>query len=221
MKYYPVNLDVRNRACLVVGGGEIGTRKVETLLKCGAKVTVVSLDATADISALAGRGEISLFERPYASGDQDGKFLVIAATDDEVLNRRIYEDAEKQGTPCNIVDRPEICSFIVPSIISRGDLTIAISTSGTSPAFAKRLRKDLERMFGKEYETFLELMGTVREKIMGENRDPEARKTIFETLANSGIPEMIRKGDTVGINRILVDVLGEGYDYGELGKPAE
>ena len=216
MKYYPVNLDVRNRECLVVGGGGIGTRKVETLLKCGAKVTVISLAASPKLAELAEKREISLLKRPYESEDQDGKFLIIAATDDESLNRRIYEDAEKSQKPCNIVDRPEICSFIVPSIISRGDLTIAISTSGTSPAFAKRLRKDLETMFGKEYETFLELMGAVREKVLKENRDPDARKVVFEQLAGSGIPEMIRDGDTAGIDRILRDVLGKGYGYEDL-----
>lgn len=216
MKYYPINLDVRNRECLVVGGGGIGARKVETLLKCGARVTVVCLAASPKLAELAQRKEIVLFKRQYESGDQDGKFLIIAATDNETLNRRIYEDAEKCQRPCNIVDRPEICSFIVPSIISRGDLTIAISTSGTSPAFAKWLRKDLETMFGKEYETFLELMGAVREKVLSENRDPDARKAVFETLATSGIPEKIRDGDTDGIDRILRDVVGDGYEYREL-----
>ncbi len=216
MKYYPVNLDVRNRKCLVVGGGNIGTRKVETLLKCGAKVTVVCLSATGALHELADEGSIHLIKREYESGDLDGMFLVIGATDDEELNRKIHADAERLNKPCNIVDRPEVCSFIVPAIISRGDLVIAISTSGKSPAFAKKLRKDLEREFGKEYEVFLRLMGSIREKILRENIPPETRKAIFEKLAGSKLPELIRDGKKEDIDRLILEITGAGYEYDKL-----
>jgi precorrin-2 dehydrogenase/sirohydrochlorin ferrochelatase len=148
MRYYPVNLDILNRKCLVVGGGGVGTRKVITLLDCGAIVTVVSLDIGEKLLKLAGNGLIAWEKRSYLTSDLDGIFLVIGATNNEKLNRQISADAEKINLLCNIADRPDVCNFILPSIVNRGDLVIAISTSGKSPAFAKKLRKELEKQFG-------------------------------------------------------------------------
>ncbi len=218
MKYYPVNLDIRNRECLVVGGGRVGVRKVETLLKCGANVTVVSPVSTDRVQALSRQGKIKLDQRPFRTDDITDKFLVISATDDEKLNRQVYEDAEKQNTLCNIADRPEICNFILPAIIHRGDLVVTISTSGKSPAFAKKLRKDLEIEFGREYAEFLELMGAIRKKLLAEKHEPEAHKPIFEALISSGILDMIKNGDTNHVDDVLKAVLGDGYDYADLMK---
>ncbi len=140
MRYYPVSLDIKNRKCLVVGGGGVGARKVMTLVDCGAKVTVVSPDVRGNLLELADRGLIILEKRPYRKTDLTGMFLVIGTTDDEELNRQISIDAEKLNMLCNIADRPKVCNFILPSIVNRGDLTISISTSGKSPALAKKLR---------------------------------------------------------------------------------
>ena len=134
MRYYPVHLDIKNQNCLVVGGGGVGTRKVKTLLECGARVTVVSPDPSQQLAKLASEGSITLTQRIYRSADLDGMFLVIGATDDENLNQQISTDAEKSNILCNIADRPEVCNFILPSIVRRGDLVITISTSGKSPA---------------------------------------------------------------------------------------
>ena len=116
MRYYPVQLDIRKRSCLVVGGGSVGTRKVFSLLKCGAKVTVVSLKATVELIDLAEQGRVDLALRAYRSSDMQGKFLVIGATDDETLNRQVHADAQAGGVLCNIADRPEICNFILPAV---------------------------------------------------------------------------------------------------------
>ena len=147
MRYYPVYLDIRDRNCLVVGGGSVGTRKVKTLLDCGGRVTVISLEVSAALDTLARSGRVELKERAYSQSDLEDVFLVIGATDDQDLNRRISSDAARQNLLCNIADRPEICNFILPSIVSRGDLTISISTAGQSPAMAKTLRKSLEQQF--------------------------------------------------------------------------
>jgi len=216
MRYYPVCLDIRNRNCLVVGGGSVGTRKVMMLLACGANVTVVSPVATEKLRELFNNGAAELKERPFKISDLDGQFLVIGATDNQDLNRQIHAEAERRGLLCNIADRPEACNFILPSIVNRGDLIIAISTSGKSPAFAKKLRKHLEKEFGNEYAQFLNLMGAIRKKLLGQYREPEAHKHLFEQLIEGDLVQMIKDGDTAGINSLLHEILGEGFELESL-----
>lgn len=213
MKYYPVNLDIRRQTCLVVGGGAVGTRKVKTLLDCGAAVTVVSPEVTNPLSALAEENRISLKQRPYQASDLDGVFLVIGATDNMDLNRTIHDDARKRGKLCNIADQPDLCNFTLPSIIERGDLIIAISTSGKSPAFARRLRKQLSAQFGPEYAEFLKLMGAVRKILLDRTRDPEAHRRVFESLIDQGLLKCIQDGDRARIDNMLISVLGPGNGY--------
>jgi precorrin-2 dehydrogenase/sirohydrochlorin ferrochelatase len=216
MKYYPVHLDIHNRNCLVVGGGGVGTRKVKTLLDCGARVTVVSLEVSPHLQDLAASGDIILAQRSYKSDDLSGMFLVIGATDDEKLNRQISNDADRRNMLCNIADRPEVCNFILPAIVHRDDLVITISTSGQSPAMAKKLRKTLENQFGKEYGMLLRLMGAIRQKLLQQTHEPEAHKPLFEQLINSDLIGMIQKGESDKIDSLLLEVLGEGYKYEEL-----
>ena len=216
MRYYPVHLDIQNRNCLVVGGGAVGTRKVITLLDCGAKVTVISPVVAPQLRDFATSGSIKLRERRYQSSDLDGMFLVIGATDDEELNRQISNDAEHLNTLCNIADRPEVCNFILPSIVQRDDLVITISTSGRSPAMAKKLRKTLESQFGKEYGVFLKLMGAIRKKLLSTSHKPEVHKHLFEKLIASDLIAMIEKGNTSEIDALMFEILGEGYTFKEL-----
>lgn len=216
MRYYPINLDIKNRPCLVVGGGAVGTRKVNTLLSCGAHVTVVSPDPTPQLKKLAAQGAIHLEERPYRSDDVDKMFLVIGATDDERLNRQISNDAERINTLCNIADRPEVCNFILPAIVRRGDLVITISTSGNSPAMAKRLRRDLEKQFGNEYADFLRLMGAIRERLLSQTHQPEAHKDLFNQLIDRDLIGLIKVNNTKKVNALLFEVLGEGFNLEDL-----
>ena len=213
MRYYPIYLDVKDRKCLVVGGGAVGTRKVETLLECGAKVTVVSIDASEKLKKLSNSGLIRLKERAFQTDDLESVFLVVVATDDEDLNIKVHTAAERRRVLCNIADRPEACNFILPSIVSRGDLTIAISTSGKSPAFAKKLRKQLEAQFGDEYAEFLNLMGAIRKKLLSNDHEPEAHKHLFERLIETDLVQMLKNADTDAINTLLLEVLGDGYDF--------
>ena len=216
MRYYPVNLDIRNRNCLVVGGGSVGTSKVLTLLNCGASVTVISHRATDKLNELAKAGSIILRNRSYRTADLKDVFLVIGATDDETLNQKISRDAVSRNILCNIADRPSACNFILPSIVHRGDLVITISTSGKSPALAKKLRKTLERQFGDEYDDLLKLMGAIREKLLRQAHEPEAHKHLFNQLIDNGLLEMIREGRKDDINRLLGNTLGKEFEYDTL-----
>jgi len=216
MRYYPVNLDIKKRKCLVVGGGDVGTRKVITLLECGASVTVVSIKASEKLIKLAESGCIELKKRPYGESDLEGMFLVICATDNEELNLKVSRDAEKLNMLCNIADRPEACNFILPALVKRGDLVIAVSTSGKSPAFAKKLRKDLEKQYGAEYADFLRLMGAVRTKLLSKSHEPEEHKHLFEKLIGRDILQLIKENDADKIDSLLSEVLGEGYRYIDL-----
>jgi len=218
MKYYPINLDIRNKNCLVVGGGGVGRRKVATLLECGAIVTVVSLCSDDAVCALDAQRRITLKKKAYAESDLDGVFLVMGTTDDEDLNREIHADASRRNILCNIADRPEICDFILPAIVKRGDLSIAISTSGKSPAFAKHLKDQMEETVGDEYALFLELMGAIRKRLLKEAHEPEAHKHLFNDLISGGLLNMIKEEKTDEINRLLEKTLGHGYDYESLMK---
>ena len=216
MRYYPVNLDVEDRECLVVGGGSVGDRKVKTLLECGARVTVVTPLATEPLQALASKGRITLKTRDYKPSDLEGKFLVIGATDSEGINEKISKDAAKQGLLCNIADRPAACSFVLPAIVRQGDLLIAVSTSNKSPAVARGIRQTLEKEFGPEYAVLLTLMGAIRQKLLAEAKSPEAHKRKFERLLVGGLLEMIRKNRIQDVDSLLKDVLGKGYTWEEL-----
>ncbi len=219
MRYYPVNLDIQGRECLVVGGGHVGARKVKTLHQCGAAVTVVSPEVMPELVQLAADGAIMLKQREYRSADIDGMFLVIGATDDETLNRRIHADAERQNLLCNIADRPQICNFILPALVRRGDFVLAISTAGKSPAFAKHIRQQLDTQFGEEYGHLLELMGAIREKLLAEAHAPEEHKPLFEALIAADLLTLVKERRIERIDQLLKQVLGPGYRCSNLMPP--
>lgn len=216
MQYYPANLDISNRKCLVVGGGRVGRRKVNALLQCGGAVVVVSIDCVKELCLLAEKQVITLLRRPYHASDLENVFLVFAATADVALNRRIAEDAHRLKVLCNIVDSPQYCDFIVPSTLRRGDLAISISTSGKSPAVAKRIRRQLETEFGNEYAILLDIMGNVRQALLEQEHDPDAHQAAFEKLLDSDILERIRARDATAVQTILNEVLGESFRFGNM-----
>ena len=216
MRYYPVNLNIGNRNCLVVGGGGVGTRKVTALLECDARVTVVSPKTSDHLTKLASSGAIAWRQRSYRTSDLDNMFLVIGATDDEKLNHRIHNDAEQANILCNIADRPQSCNFILPAVVRQGDLIITISTSGQSPAFAKQLRREFQKTIGPEYAALLKLMGAIRKQLLSQEHAPEAHKPLFEKLLQSGLLKMIRHHQADKIDELLLDVLGEGFKYKKL-----
>jgi precorrin-2 dehydrogenase/sirohydrochlorin ferrochelatase len=212
MKYYPVNLDMTNKRCVVVGGGDIAERKVERLLECGARVTVVSKSLTPALKARKKTGQMDHIDRDYEDQALDGAFMVIGATDRNDVNERISKDAMARGLLVNIVDDPDRCNFILPSLVQQGDLSIAISTGGKSPALAKKLRKELEKQYGPEYQTLLVIMGILRKRILAGDQRAADNKAVFEDLVHSDILQAIRKKDRGRVNTIIRDLTGISMD---------
>jgi precorrin-2 dehydrogenase / sirohydrochlorin ferrochelatase len=217
MPYIPIFLDVTGRKCLIVGGGEVATRKAESLLEAGASVTVVSPRLSAELEALAAQGLIVHAARDYQRGDINGCALVYAATDDPNLHRRLADEARALGIPINVADVPDLCTFIAPAVVKRGALQIAISTSGASPAFAARMRRTLEKEFGAEYAITLEVLRAARRYLRKGEIEPAERMRQLTDLANSTLPEAIAAGDVESIDRILAEHLGDGVGLAQLG----
>lgn len=196
-RYYPAFLDLRGKWALVVGGGAVALRKVQLLLSCGARVRLVSPRVTPPVSRL--RSSIDLIARPWEAADLDGVWIAFAATDDRDVNARVAREARARGILVNVADTPSLCDFIVPSVVNRGDLQIAISTGGASPALARRLRQEIERMVGPEYAELVALLESVRERIQAEIPEPERRRAVFDQLIESDLLALIRKGDRSAI----------------------
>lgn len=217
MRYYPVFLDIQNRPCLVVGGGPVAERKVLGLLSAGAKVTVVSPRTTKKLGELAKEDRVKHQKGRFTPGMLKGFFLAIAATDSKEVNAAVWMEAEALGLPVNVVDDPAHCSFIMPSVVDRGALTVAISTSGKSPLLARRLREELEKIIGTEYETLVEILGAVRKKLLKTGLSRDKKESIIKDLVGSPLPGLIRAGDVRGINEALRARLGKGYALSNLG----
>ncbi|WP_258187132.1 precorrin-2 dehydrogenase/sirohydrochlorin ferrochelatase family protein [Candidatus Hakubella thermalkaliphila] len=192
--YYPINLNITHKSCLVIGGGKVAQRKVEGLVESQASVTVISPSTTRALDTLAAQGLIRTIRREYRQGDLEGAFLVISATDDEEINQAVFAEASEKGILVNVVDQPELCNFIVPSVVRRGDLVISISTSGKCPALAKRVRKQIEKQYGPEYQEYLLLLSQAREKIKARYEMEQERGKALERVMDSGILELIRVG---------------------------
>jgi precorrin-2 dehydrogenase/sirohydrochlorin ferrochelatase len=217
MRYYPIYLDIKDKPCVVIGGGEVAERKVISLLNAGARVRVIGPEVTDILERMAEEKKITLSKRRYRKGDLMGALLAFAATDNEEINREVSLEARERGVLLNVVDDPDKCGFIVPSVVERGRLSIAISTSGASPAFAKKVRMELEERYGDEYAVFLEIMAAVRQKLLTKGGEGDKNRKIFNKLASSPIPDMIRNGRWEEVDQTMVSLLGEGYSLASLG----
>jgi precorrin-2 dehydrogenase/sirohydrochlorin ferrochelatase len=209
MKYYPISLDISNRRCVVVGGGEVAERKVCRLLDSGAEVTVVSETFTPALRALGKDGKIRLIARAYAAPLIEGAFLVFGTTDDEAVNEAVFRDARQKNIPVNIADDPKRCDFILPSLLEEGSLQIAVSTGGKSPALARRIRLELEALYGPEYAPFLEILGELRKRVLSKGLPQSENKEIFDALIRSEILEKIRGNEWDGVGRLILKITGE------------
>jgi precorrin-2 dehydrogenase/sirohydrochlorin ferrochelatase len=200
---YPIVLNLSGRRVLVVGGGEVALRKARALADAGATVRVVAPDL---LPAFAEDGRFECLAARYEKRHLEGARIAVAATDDEAVNRRVAEDARAAGVLVNVVDRPELCDFIVPAQVRRGDLLIAISTSGAAPSLARRLRERLEKEFGPEYATYLAVLREVREDLKKRNIPADLRRRIFERLAEDDLLAAARQG-TDALRRIIREVI--------------
>lgn len=205
MKYYPVFLDISGKKCAVVGGGKVAVRKVRMLLGCGAKVVVVSPKLTPELLELKTDNTIEHVAANYDVQYIKGAVLIIGATNDDKVNAMISSDARNLGILVNIVDDPLKCDFIVPSVVERGDLTIAVSTGGKSPALARYLREELEGICGEEYGILLRLLGQLREKM---EKNAGSGKIWFDQLMAAGLLEAIRQKKWDEVKEIILNITG-------------
>jgi precorrin-2 dehydrogenase/sirohydrochlorin ferrochelatase len=209
MRTYPMFVTLDGRSCLVVGAGQVGLRKIRSLLDCGASrlVVIERGEPSEALLKLADRPGVQLLRRDFEASDLDGIFLVIAATSDPETNLMIGAQCRQRGIFCNIVDNPELGTFLVPSSVQRGDLTIAITTAGQSPALTKRIRKDLQDRFGEEYALLLRLMGRLRPRVIGLGKTSDENAALFRRLVDSKLLAALRADDAALARAELTELL--------------
>lgn len=194
MALFPVFLNLKNRNCLVIGGGPVAERKVQNLIECQARVHLVSPQLTPGLAVMTESGKLDWKDRVYQSSDLDDMFMVFIATNQENVNQAVSRACQERGILVNAVDDPPNCNFFVPSVVRRQSLAIAISTEGKSPLLARRLREELEELIPDDYGDFVEILGKAREFVKETVPDIEARRKIFETLVSQDMIELLRSG---------------------------
>ena len=223
-KYYPAMLDIRGRSVIVIGGDTVAAEKAEALAACGAYVYVQSPDFCSKLVGLAEQKRITLFRKAYEHGDLSGAFVVVAATNDPQLARAIWEEAQEHRQLVNIVDKPEYCTFILPSILRRGQLAIAVSTEGASPGLAKRIRHSLEDIFPPAYDTYVRLAAVARTYLREQDVTYDVRDNFFGDFFVSDVLKWLVDGDrkqAAAITTSLLRKYGIEISTGELAAALE
>lgn len=202
MEYYPIFLDLKGRPCLVVGGGAVAERKVEKLLEAGAEVTVISPTVNGRFRAWAESQQICHKARAYEFGDLAPFQLAFVATDDASVNAAVKREGEERGVWVNVADDPAQCDFILPSVLQRGELVVAVASGGSSPALSRAIREELEHYFTEDYATLSEIVAEVRREIreQGLSAGPEIWR---EALNGGGLRKLVQQGDIEGAKRYL------------------
>ncbi len=206
--YVPIFCNLKGRKVVIVGGGKVAERKVRALLPSGADMTIISPYVTDGLRQLIEQGKARHLDRPFSPGDLEGAWLVIAATDDAQVQEQVFSEAESRRCFCNVVDEPDRCSFIVPSVVKRGALSIAISTGGQSPGLARHLRIKLQDEFGEEWAIYTELIGRLRRLILAGKCEGVPEKTL-ERLINSDCLQWIREKEWDKLSKWAIDICGQ------------
>ena len=217
MSLYPIFLNIEKTPCLVIGGGDVAERKVLSLIEAKAKVTVISPVITDALRKLVKTKKIRHIKRVYKEGDLKGFFLAISATSSLKVNKEVGKEAKNLDILLNVVDNPALCTFIVPSIVKRGDLRIAISTSGKSPYLAKTLRLFLDEMIPREFGVLVNIIGAARNKLLKKGSKNDNKLRIYAKFLNPVFFALLRKKDRQGIDHFLKGLLGRGYGLSSLG----
>jgi precorrin-2 dehydrogenase/sirohydrochlorin ferrochelatase len=181
---FPMFLKLAGKPCLVVGAGKVGEPKIEGLISTGARIQVITMDASSKVRGWAEAGTIDLDLRRFSPNDLDGKFIAVIATSSPSLNEFIYREAVRRSVLCNVVDVPAHCDFFYPAVVNRGDLQIAISTAGQSPSLAQKLRQQLERQFPPQYATWVAQLGETRRLILASPLDKDRKLDLLHSLAS-------------------------------------
>jgi precorrin-2 dehydrogenase/sirohydrochlorin ferrochelatase len=218
MAHFPIFTDLAGRKCLVVGEGESADAKVRSLLDAGAVVTLIAKQPSSTTDRVA-NDRLVVIEREHRDGDMESFLLVYGCTTDRQLAQSLFAEASRRKILINIPDMPEYCSFISPAIVRRGDLSIAISTSGASPALSRRIREQLESVYGPEYAEFAAILKAARIWLRRNKLAPDKRRDALTLLARSPIPELLAKRDRPGIEALLENALGKGATLDALGFP--
>ena len=206
---YPIHLNLSNRLCVVIGGGEVALRKVRSLIEAGGKVRVISPEAHLDLEALETEGAIERERATYSPLHLEGAFLVFAATNRTEVNLEVVKEANRLGVLVNSADAPEAGDFVTPSVIRRGALCLSVTTGGSSPMLSARISRELEERFGVEYEVYLELLGAMRSKIKSHTSNPTYRKQLLSALLKQEprLLSLLREGKRDEAERLAQSVL--------------
>ena len=208
MKYYPAYLDLRERPCMVIGGGGVAERKALSLIEAGAVITVISPSLTPKLHDLSESGKINHLKKNFEDRDVSGAYLVIAATDSPEVNSSVARICKKKQVLVNVAVPPAEGSFIAPAVVERGDLLIAVSTSGASPALSRKIRQELEKQFGPEYDLFLSKLTGIRKRMLEEIADENARRKIFQSIVDSDVIDLLRQGKTHEAELRMAEIAG-------------
>jgi precorrin-2 dehydrogenase / sirohydrochlorin ferrochelatase len=195
---FPMFLKLQGKRCLVIGAGKVGGQKIAGLLETGAYIRVVALAATATVREWARQGRIELDLRAFSPQDLDGAFLAVVATSSRAVNERVYDEAQRRGVLCNVVDVPDLCDFFYPAVVQRGDLQIAVSTAGQSPSLAQKIRQQLEQQFGPGYAEWVAELGETRRLILSSDLDRERKLDLLHSLASREAAEAAIAGTPGG-----------------------
>jgi precorrin-2 dehydrogenase/sirohydrochlorin ferrochelatase len=219
VKLYPLMMNIEGKSVAVVGGGKVALRKVRSLLECGAKVTVISPVLELELLELSEDGAIHWIAKLFSDklfDDIPNLTLVFGTTDDRDVNVNIFRAAVERRVPCNIADVPDLCSFTVPAVVSRGDLTIAISTGGASPALARRTREKLEGCFGSEYIPFTQILGELRQEVLSLGGTSDENKNLFMRIVDSELLQAIKENDRNRAKTVLRSLIPESVNPGPI-----
>jgi len=211
MSYLPIFLEVGGRNCVVIGGGAVAERKVQSLIEADASVTIISPEITTQLAAMARAQTIRHLQRAYRRGDLVGAFLAFEATGDRAAAQAAAAEARERGVPINVADVPELCAFITPAVVHRGDLQIAFSTGGASPALSRKIREELEVRFGPEYAPTVDFLATARRWLQSHQADGGTRARQLGELVNSDLVECFRREDLAAVEAIALRVLGASF----------
>lgn len=181
---FPMFIKLAKKQVLVVGAGKVGEPKIAGLLDTGARIRVIALQASSTVRDWAREGRIQLELRAFQPDDLEGAFLAVVATSSRTLNERVYDEAQRRGVLCNVVDVPDLCDFFYPSVVRRGDLQIAVSTAGNSPSLAQKIRQQLEKQFGPAYAEWVRDLGETRKLILASDLDKEHKLELLHSLAS-------------------------------------
>jgi precorrin-2 dehydrogenase/sirohydrochlorin ferrochelatase len=209
--YFPIFLDLSNQNVVVVGGGGVAERKIKNLLAYGCMITVISPRLTPYLRQLVAQGTVHRVSLQSLDKSLDHAFMVIAATNDPEVNSRVASQAKERGILVNVVDQPRDCNFIMPSIVKRGDLQIAISTGGKSPALAREIRKEMDGRYGPRYAPFLELLGLVRAELLAQRQPSSENRVIFQRLIGSDLLDLMGEGNWDEVRATLRSILGQEF----------